>query len=175
MEKLLLHTCCAPCASGCIERLVAEEREVTLYFSNSNINAAEEFEKRLETVCKFAKAFQLEVLVDDYDHAAWLAHVSQVADYAHQPERGLRCAACFGYSLGRAAKKAEELGMNFTTTLTVSPHKNSSLIFRIAEPYAHFEAYNFKKRDGFKRSLVLSRELELYRKNYCGCEFSFRG
>ena len=71
MKKLLLHTCCAPCASGCIERLVAEEREVTLYFSNSNINAAEEFEKRLETVCKFAKAFQLEVLVDDYDHAAW--------------------------------------------------------------------------------------------------------
>ena len=69
MKKLLLHTCCAPCASGCIERLVAEEREVTLYFSNSNINAAEEFEKRLETVCKFAKAFQLEVLVDDYDHA----------------------------------------------------------------------------------------------------------
>ena len=87
MKKLLLHTCCAPCASGCIERLVAEEREVTLYFSNSNINAAEEFEKRLETVCKFAKAFQLEVLVDDYDHAAWLAHVSDIRSGAPRKRR----------------------------------------------------------------------------------------
>ena len=127
MKTLLLHTCCAPCASGCIERLIAEERDVTLYFSNSNINTAEEFEKRLETVYRFAKAFHLEVLVDDYDHASWLTHVSQVADYALRPERGLRCAACFGYSLGCTAKKAEELGMNFATTLTVSQHKNSNV------------------------------------------------
>lgn len=174
MSKLLLHTCCAPCVSGCVERLFAEEREFVLYFSNSNINTEEEFEKRLDAVCKFARAFQLEVLTDEYDHDAWLAHVARVEDYAAQPERGRRCSACFDFSLGRSARKAAELGMNFATTLTVSPHKNSALIFRIAEVHPHFEAYNFKKQDGFKRSLVLSRELGLYRQNFCGCEFSFR-
>lgn len=174
MSKLLLHTCCAPCASGCVERLFAEEREFVLYFSNSNINTKEEFGKRLDAVCKLAGAFQLDVLVDEYDHESWLAHVAQVEEYAAQPERGLRCSACFDFSLGRTARKAAELGMSFATTLTVSPHKNSALIFRIAEVHPHFEAYNFKKQDGFKRSLELSRELELYRQNYCGCEFSFR-
>ncbi len=175
MPKLLLHTCCAPCASGCVERLFAEEREFLLYFSNSNINTNGEFEKRLEAVYRLAEVFRLDVLVDRYDHDAWRNHVSRVADFANQPERGARCGACFDYSLGRSAQKAAELGMNFATTLTVSPHKNSDFIFGIAKPYAHFEPYNFKKQDGFKRSLALSRELELYRQNFCGCEFSFRG
>lgn len=172
MKKLLLHTCCAPCASGCIERLFAENREVTLYFSNSNINSEEEYEKRLNEVRKFAEHFHLALLIDPYDHAAWLDHVSQVPGYENQPERGSRCGACFAWSLRRTAEEAERLGMNFSTTLTVSPHKNSALIFSIAEKYAHFEPYNFKKQDGFKRSLELSKELGLYRQNYCGCEFS---
>ena len=73
MSKLLLHTCCAHCASGCVERLFAEEREFVLYFSNSNINTKEEFGKRLDAVCKLAGAFQLDVLVDEYDHEACCA------------------------------------------------------------------------------------------------------
>lgn len=174
MNELLLHTCCAPCASGCIERLFAEEREFTLYFSNSNIGSREEFEKRLDAVNKLVSAFHLKLLVDDYDHEQWLDHVSGVENYATLPERGMRCSVCFDFSLGRTARKAAELGMNFATTLTVSPHKKSALIFDIGGRHDHFEAYDFKKRDGFKRSLTLSQELELYRQNFCGCEFSIR-
>ena len=110
MKKLLLHTCCAPCASGCIERLFAENREVTLYFSNSNIDTEEEYEKRLNEVRKFAEHFHLPLLTDPYDHAAWLAQVSQVPDHEKQPERGLRCSACFAWSLRRTAEEAERLG-----------------------------------------------------------------
>jgi len=157
-----------------VERLFAEQRGVTLYFSNSNINSREEYEKRWNEVRKFADHFQLSRLADPYDHEAWLAHVSKVPGFASLPERGLRCHACFQWSLDRTAAKAKELGMNFSTTLTVSPHKDSRLIFAIAEKHPHFEPYNFKKQDGFKRSLELSRELNLYRQNYCGCEFSLR-
>ncbi len=174
MPRLLLHTCCAPCASGCIERLFAEEREFTLYFSNSNIGTREEFEKRLDAVCKLVSAFHLDLLVDDYDHERWIEEISRIEHYADLPERGIRCSACFDFSLGRTARKASELGMNFATTLTVSPHKKSALIFEIGNRHPHFESYDFKKRDGFRRSLVLSRELELYRQNFCGCEFSYR-
>lgn len=174
MKKLLLHTCCAPCASGCIERLLEEKREIVLFFSNSNIATETEFEKRLGSVRKFASVFSLELIVDPYRHQDWLAHVSAVEDFAQQPERGKRCTACFAWSLGRTAEKALDLDMNFTTTLTVSPHKNSDTIFRLCETDPRFEPYNFKKRDGFKRSLELSRELELYRQNFCGCEFSRR-
>ena len=174
MKKLLLHTCCAPCACGCIERLLAEKREVTLFFSNSNITTETEFEKRLDSVRKFAEVFSLDLIVDPYRHADWLEHVSHVERFAEQPERGLRCTACFAWSLKRTAEKALELDMNYATTLTVSPHKKSETIFRLCENDPRFEAYNFKKQDGFKRSLELSRELELYRQNFCGCEFSER-
>ena len=100
--------------------------------------------------------------------------VSAIPDYEQAPERGSRCAACFAYNLSRTAGKAAELGMNFTTTLTVSPHKNSKLIFSIGGVYPHFEAIDFKKNDGFLKSMRLSKELNLYRQNFCGCEFSLR-
>ena len=117
---------------------------------------------------------ELDLIVDPYRHADWLEHVSHVERFAEQPERGLRCTACFAWSLNRTAEKALELDMNYATTLTVSPHKKSETIFRLCENDPRFEAYNFKKQDGFKRSLELSRELELYRQNFCGCEFSER-
>lgn len=174
MKKLLLHVCCAPCASACVERLLESERDIVLFFSNSNIHTEEEFEKRLFHVRRLAEIHSLELLVDEYDHAAWLRSVSMVADYAVQPEGGRRCRACFSFSLGRAAARAEELGMNFATTLTVSPHKNSRLIFEVGGAFSGFEPWDFKKKDGFKRSIELSKHYGFYRQNFCGCEFSFR-
>ena len=171
---LLLHVCCAPCASACIERLLAEDRQVTLYFSNSNIVSEAEFEKRLVCVRQLAEHHGLELIVDPYDHASWTAQISEVPDYAALPEGGARCGRCFAWSLGRAAAEAERRGMNFCTSLTVSPHKNSRLIFEIGTRWRHFECYDFKKRDGFKRSLELSRQFGFYRQNFCGCEFSVR-
>ncbi len=171
-KKLLLHICCAPCACGCLEKI--SEREVTLYFSNSNLASQAEFEKRLENVKIFAEKYHFPLIVDPYDHDAWLQAVSAIPDYEQAPERGSRCAACFAYNLSRTAGKAAELGMNFTTTLTVSPHKNSKLIFSIGGVYPHFEAIDFKKNDGFLKSMRLSKELNLYRQNFCGCEFSLR-
>ena len=171
-KKLLLHICCAPCACGCLEKI--KDREVTLYFSNSNLSSREEFEKRLENVRFFAEKFQFPLIVDPYDHDAWLKAVSAVPDYETVPERGPRCTECFRFNLSRTAEKASELGMNFATTLTVSPHKNSRLIFSIGSAFLHFEAIDFKKNDGFLKSMRLSKELNLYRQNFCGCEFSLR-
>lgn len=171
-KKLLLHICCAPCACGCLEKI--NDREVTLYFSNSNLSSQEEFDKRLDSVRVFAQRYHFPLIVDSYDHSAWLNAVSNVPGYENAPERGARCAACFEYNLARTAEKAEELEMNFTTTLTVSPHKNSRLIFSIGGVFPHFEAIDFKKNDGFLKSLRLSKELNLYRQSFCGCEFSLR-
>ncbi|WET05588.1 epoxyqueuosine reductase QueH [Lentisphaerota bacterium ZTH] len=168
--KILLHVCCAPCATACVERLLANERQVVLFFSNSNIDTSEEFEKRLLHVHHLASAFKVPVLVDPYNHEKWL---QSIVGLESEPEKGARCVRCFNFSLSRAADKAREIGIEaFTTTLTVSPHKSSQTIFNIGERFSGFESWNFKKLNGFKRSLELSQKLELYRQNYCGCEFS---
>ncbi len=172
-KKLLLHICCGPCGSGCLPRL--KEREVVLYFSNSNLCSPEEYGKRLEAVKILASEYNVPLITDPYDHEAWLKHVSSLENVADIPERGARCGLCFEYSLGRTAAKAAELGMNFATTLTVSPHKNSRLIFSIGGKYDCFEPLDFKKKDGFLLSINESRRLNLYRQTFCGCEFSCRG
>ena len=171
-KQILLHVCCAPCATACVERLVAENREVSLYFSNSNINSEAEFEKRLAYVEKIAGIFDVGLEVDPYRHDDWLEHVRGLENEA---ERGLRCVKCFDWSLGRTARKAAESGIEFfATTLTVSPHKDSRVIFEAGKRYSGFELWDFKKRNGFMRSRELSSEFALYRQNYCGCEFSIR-
>lgn len=169
---LLLHICCGPCGSGCLPRLT--DRRVVLYYSNSNIGTRAEYEKRLESVRILARAYAVTLETDPYDHDAWLAHIARLENAADCPERGARCTLCFEYSLERAARRAEELGMPFATTLTVSPHKNSAVIFSVGGRYAHFEAIDFKKKDGFLLSLRESARLGLYRQRFCGCEFSAR-
>lgn len=172
MKKILLHTCCAICASACVERLRSEDIEPVMFFSNHNISPKEEYDKRLDAARKLADAWHVELIVDSYDHAGWLKAVEGLES---EPERGKRCERCFAYSLARTAQYAEDNGFDaFTTTLTVSPHKVSRTIFEIGERFPAYEAWDFKKKDGFKRSNELSRELELYRQNYCGCEFSHR-
>lgn len=175
VSGILLHTCCGPCASACVERLLEEGRSCVLYFSNSNLVSEEEFLRRLECVEVLARYHQLELIVDPYDHDSWETFVAEnCPDYTVQPEKGARCRECFTYSLSRAAKAASERGLAFCTSLTVSPHKNSRVIFEIGQNYPHFEAWDFKKKDGFKRSLSLSERFGFYRQDFCGCPYSIR-
>ena len=170
MSHILLHTCCAPCASASAERLLQEGYKVTLFFSNSNIFPGEEFEKRRKYVYMLAEMYNIPVIDDDYDHKAWL---NTVKGLEKEPEKGKRCPVCFDFSFFRTSEKAKELNIpHFTTTLTISPHKNSRVIQEIGSNYDNYLHLDFKKQDGFKRSTELSRKFGLYRQDYCGCEFS---
>lgn len=173
-HKLLLHCCCGPCATACIQRLLEADIRPTLYFSNSNMDSEVEFLRRLEELRRVAGHFELgQVIVDDYRHDQWHDHCRQaLPEYAIFTERGPRCVHCFQWSLNRTALAAAALEMPFATSLTVSPHKNSKLLLKLGSEYQNFSPWDFKKKDGFKRSLELSKELQLYRQNYCGCEFS---
>ncbi|MGC9324977.1 MAG: epoxyqueuosine reductase QueH [Desulfomonilia bacterium] len=169
-RRILLHVCCAPCATSPVERLRSMGYDVVLFFSNSNIFPETEYAVRLESARRLATILNLELVEDTYDHAAWRSHVKGLED---EPERGRRCMKCFAFNLSRTAEKARELGIEeFTTTLTVSRHKPSGEIFHVGEVFRGFVPIDFKKKDGFSRSIELSRSYALYRQNYCGCEFS---
>jgi len=169
---ILLHTCCAPCGSSSIERLLHEKNEVTIFFSNSNIFPEEEFLKRLYYAEKLANFYEIVLIKDDYDHESWRKRISGLEN---EPETGKRCFECFKFNLEKTAQKAKQLLISsFTTTLTVSPHKNSMQIFEAGKNFPDFCEYDFKKQNGFLRSIDLSKELDLYRQEYCGCEFSLK-
>lgn len=176
---LLLHVCCGPCASAVIERLAAHF-SLTLLYANPNIWPEEEYRLRFETLRKLLQALPTEtpVAVDalpPWEHEAFLRRAE---GHEAQPEGGSRCAACFALRLEAAARRTAELGLGlFTTTLTVSPHKNAALLNELGASAAarwqvEFLNSDFKKQNGYARSIQLSREYGLYRQNYCGCEFS---
>lgn len=184
---VLLHACCGPCASACEPRLRDLGDDVILFFSNSNIDTREEFDRRLAAARALGEADGVEVVADEYDHADWLEKVA--AGFEDASEKGARCARCFRYSLARAAAFAAARGMDaFTTSLTVSPHKVTKMVFEAGHdaewqtsaapcggssaPAPKFLEIDFKKKDGFLNSLRRSAELGLYRQSYCGCEFS---
>ena len=177
MKRILLHACCGPCSTHCVRELREGGVEPVLFFSNSNIDTEEEFERRLAALRAFAEREGVEVLVDAYDPASW---ERAVAGLESEPEGGARCDRCFRHNLGRAAAKAAELGFGaFSTTLTVSPHKSSPRVFAAGRDAAAanpggpaFEERDFKKRDGFLDSFRLARAYGLYRQDYCGCRFS---
>ena len=180
---VLLHTCCGPCASACVPRLKEQGHEVTMLFANSNIDTREEFEKRLHEAEKLAKVDGVKIAALPYDHEEWLREVA--SGYENEPEKGARCARCFRYNLAKTAEYAAEHGYaSYTTSLTVSPHKVSAMIFEAAEDILdlkrrdaaspRFLQYDFKKKEGFKLSVRRATELGLYRQSYCGCEFSKR-
>lgn len=171
---LLLHCCCAPCAGGCVAHPWLEKFEVKpalLYFSNCNIDCKEEFERRLEYVLRLGEKFNIPVEVDPYDHQAWLEAVKGLESF---PEGGARCRKCFEFSLSRAAAAALRHHCSFATTLTVSPRKSSRLLFEIGEKLPGFLPLDFKKQNGYLTGTRLAKELNFYRQNYCGCEFSKR-
>ncbi len=168
--RILVHTCCAPCAASSAERLHLHGMAVTLFFCNPNIWPEPEYLRRLAAVRTLAEAVDVVVEEDQYDHDAWLAAVRGLEA---EPERGERCRRCFAFNLGRTAQLADRLGFPaFTTTLTLGPQKLSRMIFAEGRRFPTYQAWDFKKEDGFLRSLQLSQEYGLYRQDYCGCEFS---
>ena len=178
--KLLLHACCAPCSSASLER-VASDFEVTVFFYNPNITDEEEYrrrsaeEKRLiqQMPCTGSVSF----LEGEYNPGRFF-EVSKGLE--KEPEGGARCKECFRLRIAETVKKAEELGFAYvTTTLTISPLKNAALLNGIGEEETIGKTVkwlpsDFKKRNGYKRSIELSKEYNLYRQNYCGCVFSRR-
>ena len=177
--KLLLHVCCGPCAAACLEELSARF-DVTIFFYNPNIAPAAEYDRRLETARRLVQALPLShpvrFLAGEYRPEDFL---SAVKGLEGEPEGGSRCEKCFRLRLERSAQYAKSNGYGlFATTLTVSPHKNAQLInsigFETAQKYGvNYLPSDFKKRGGYQRSIVLSREYGIYRQQYCGCVFSY--
>ena len=171
--RLLLHACCAPCASWPLEAL-SDRLEITVYYYNPNIMPREEYEKRLGEFRKLQR-YPFRLIAEPWENEAYLA---AVRGREGDPEGGERCALCFRLRLGRTAEKAKAEGFDFfTTTLTVSPHKNAELINAIGMELgercgAVWLPSDFKKREGYKRSIEICRELGIYRQNYCGCRLS---
>ncbi len=176
--RVVLHACCGPCASACVPRLKQKGCDVVLLFANSNIDTEAEFEKRRAEAEKLAAHDGIAFASLPYDHADWIENVAK--GFEDAPEKGARCARCFRYSLAKTAEWAREHGVcDFTTSLTVSPHKPSAMVFEAGRDVAgkcatRFLEEDFKKKDGFKISVERTRELGLYRQSYCGCEFSRR-
>lgn len=180
VPKLLLHVCCAPCSSYCLEYL-SNYFNITVYFYNPNISKKEEYEYRLSEEKRYIsiKEFKYPVKITDSNYFPE-EFFAAVKGLEHEREGGLRCRECFRLRLEASAKKAKEHGFDyFTTTLTISPLKNAALLNEIGaemgEKYGVAWLYSdFKKREGYKRSIELSRKYDLYRQNYCGCIFSKR-
>lgn len=179
-KKLLLHSCCAPCSSYVIEYLSAYF-EITVFYYNPNIYPEEEYEKRVEEQMRFIEAFPAKhpvaFLRGDFDKEKFY---ETVRGFEEMREGGERCFRCYRLRLSETARVAKELAADyFTTTLSISPMKNASKLNEIGEQLAleYGIAYlnsDFKKRDGYKRSVQLSQEYGLYRQDYCGCVFSKR-
>ena len=173
--RLLLHSCCGPCSSYVLEYLT-RYFEVFLSYYNPNIQPRAEYDLRLENQLKVLERIPGVTLVPcGYDGGAYDEAVRGLED---EPEGGARCTECFKLRLDFAAREAKRLGCDyFATTLTVSPHKDAQRINAIGEALAgkygvKWLPGDFKKRDGYKRSIELSREFGLYRQNYCGCLYS---
>lgn len=175
-KKILLHTCCAPCFAYPSIMLRNEGFEVISYFYNPNISEEFEFEKRKEELRKYCTQEGFEVIFEPWQNEDF-ANISKGLE--QEPEKGARCSKCFELRLTQTAKKAQALGIeNFATTLTVSPHKVSKQIFLEGEraqllyPNTTFIPFDFKKKDGFKKSNEIANRENMYRQNYCGCVFS---
>ena len=173
--RLLLHSCCGPCSSYVLEYLT-RYFEVYLSYYNPNIQPREEYDLRLENqLCVLGRIPGVTLVPCGYDGGAYGEAVRGLED---EPEGGARCTECFKLRLDFAAREAKRLGCDyFATTLTVSPHKDAQRINAIGEALAgkygvKWLPGDFKKRDGYKRSIELSREFGLYRQNYCGCLYS---
>lgn len=177
--SLLLHSCCGPCSSYCLEALVPHF-QVTVLFYNPNIFPEEEYEHRLSEqrrLIEEAWKGRVTLLSLSYEHAEFLDAVKGLES---EPEGGLRCEACFRLRLSKTALLAKEKGFDyFGTTLTVSPHKNAMVLNRVGHEEeeriaggALWLESDFKKKNGYKRSIELSKEYGLYRQQYCGCEYA---
>lgn len=177
---LLLHACCAPCSSYCLEQL-AKDFDITVLYYNPNLYPAEEFSKRAGEEVRLVKEMNslfgcdIKVQVVPFDEKEFYLAVKGLEDCR---EGGERCRKCFELRLGKTAECAERDGFDFfTTTLTISPLKNAQVLNEVGqaagENYSvRFLPSDFKKKGGYQRSIVLSKQFGLYRQDYCGCIFS---
>ncbi len=178
IPSILLHSCCAPCSSHVIDTLT-KYFNITILYYNPNIEPYDEYIKRKEEEIRFIKEYKninrLDIIDCDYDNDSYHELVKGMEEL---PERGERCFKCYNLRLEYTAKKAKELAYDyFGTTLTVSPYKNSNILNEIGEQLS--KKYNikylysdFKKNNGYKHSIELSKEYNLYRQDYCGCIYS---
>lgn len=179
-DSLLLHACCAPCSTACLERL-ANFFKVTIFYYNPNITDEIEYKKRIAEIKKLLTLinpkYKVELLEGSYEPNKFF---EMAKGLEKEPERGKRCFKCYEMRLEETAKIASKLGFNnFCTTLTLSPHKNANWINEIGKKLnteydSNYLYSDFKKKEGYKRSIELSKEYNLYRQDYCGCIYSKR-
>ncbi|AYG00200.1 epoxyqueuosine reductase QueH [Lactococcus allomyrinae] len=180
--QILLHSCCAPCSTYSLEYLT-RTADVTIYFANSNIHPASEYERRKIVQQQFIEEFnqrtgnEVKFISADYEPNLFIKMI-QENHLAGEPEGGKRCTACFQMRLDIVAEKAKELGFDyFGSALTLSPKKNSQLINEIGLDIQKIYSVNylpsdFKKNNGYKRSIELCKEYDVYRQCYCGCIYA---
>ncbi|MBQ7131129.1 MAG: epoxyqueuosine reductase QueH [Oscillospiraceae bacterium] len=177
--RLCLHSCCGPCSSYVLEYL-SLYFEITVLYFNPSIYPEKEYQKRIstqKTVLEKTDAAEIKLIVCDYDHESFL---KLAKGFENEKEGGSRCEICYAQRLEYAAEFASKNGFDFfCTTLSVSPYKNAGKLNLLGRKFA--EKYgveylfsDFKKKNGYKRSIELSKEMGLYRQEYCGCEFSLR-
>lgn len=180
-KSLLLHSCCAPCSSAVLEKL-QEIFEITVFFYNPNISETEEYRKRVEEQKRLIHAFNeknpacpIQILEGNYEPQEFYDIAKGLETC---PEGSERCFRCYALRLEKTAQVAKKDKYDyFTTTLTISPLKNAAKLNEIGEEMAvkyetAFLPSDFKKKEGYKRSIELSKEYDLYRQNFCGCAFS---
>ena len=171
---ILFHTCCAPCSTICLH-LLKDYFDITVLYYNPNIEPEEEYLKRKEEQKRLLKKLNINFLDCDYDGDAFK---KMAKGLENEPERGKRCYKCYELRLSYTARKAKELGFDyFGTSLTVSPYKVSNWVNEIgsilSDKYnVKFLYSDFKKENGYLKSIEYSKEYNLYRQNYCGCKYS---
>ena len=175
VTSILLHACCAPCASSCLEVLDGYA-DITVFFYNPNITVREEYEHRLDEVYRLVKEMQfrhkVSVIAGEYDPESYF---DMAKGLENEPERGARCVKCYSSRLEKTAKFAADGGYDrFATTLTLSPLKPAQIINEIGTAISQglYLPSDFKKNNGYLRSIELSKQFGLYRQNYCGCIYS---
>lgn len=172
--RIVLHICCGVCAAGAVEALTTQGHQVLGFFYNPNIYPRQEYDRRLEAAYRVAEELDFPLESAPYTPEEWFRETSSLE---HEPEGGRRCEVCFRLRLKKTYLYMIDRGYDdFTTTLTISPHKSAGVINQIGQEIGgeSFLVRDFKKREGFKRATQLARQWDLYRQNYCGCMYSMR-
>ncbi len=177
-DKLLLHSCCAPCSGEVMEALIASDIDFTIFFYNPNIHPKREYEIRKEENIAFAKKYNIPFIDADYDKDNWYERAKGME---FEPERGIRCTMCFDMRFERTALYAHENGFPvITSSLGISRWKNMEQINdcgeRAAAPYPNltYWTYNWRKKGGSARMIQISKREKFYMQEYCGCIYSLR-
>lgn len=175
MTQIVLHACCAVCAGYPLKLLAELGYEPTVYFFNPNIHPKEEYDRRLSELIRYCEKNEFKLIIGNSESKYWFDYVKGLEN---EPERGKRCIKCFEFRLTETAKLAAHLNIdNFTTTLFVSPHKNRQDIINVGKNVAskfglEFFDIDFRKKDGFLKTMKIAKEENFYRQTYCGCIYA---